>query len=157
MTDNAVVRKSAFMTNARAKELATEGIRRAAAGPRKHELARAADVRVRTVEKWLAEVSLPDVDCLLNMADVDPEVLRLLFAEKGWTLSRSVAAETTDFELAAHMGSTLSEFLERLRDGKICHVDQSVLATLFRRLIPEMQAIVDQDDARKIGPRVVNG
>lgn len=143
---NAVVRKTTHLTNARAKELATEGIREAVKSVGKERLAAAADVKVRTVEKWLAEASLPDVDCLLNMSDEDPAVMRLLLSEKGWSLTPSMAEPANDMALAAGLGHSVAELIDRLRDGRRCHIDTGVLAALFRPLIPQMQAIVDEAD-----------
>lgn len=149
MLSNAVVRKMPHLTNARAKELAAEGIRSSARTSGKDVLAKAGDVEVRTVEKWMAEGSLPGIDHLLNMADVDPAVLRGLLSAKGWTLTPATSDPANDMQLAAGLGHTLAEMIERLRDGKRCHVDTAVLAALFRELIPQMQAIVDEDDARR--------
>ena len=143
------VRKTPHLTNARAKELAADGIRDAARNVGKDRLAKAGDIEVRTVEKWIAEGSLPAIDHLLNMADEDVTVIRALLAEKGWVLTPARADPANDMQLAAGLGHSLAEFLERLRDGKRCHVDTAVLAALFRQLIPQMQAIVDEDDARR--------
>jgi hypothetical protein len=149
VVDNAGVRKAPYLTNARAKELTADGVRQAVRQVGKDKLAKAGDVDVRTIEKWIAEGSLPAVDHLLNMADEDPIVLRQLLAEKGWVLTPSHAEPANDMQLAAGLGHTLGEFLERLRDGVRCHVDTAVIAALFRELIPQMQAIVDEDDARR--------
>jgi hypothetical protein len=146
---NAVVRKIPHLTNARATELAAEGVQAGVKSCGKDRLAKAADVTTRTIEKWMAEGSLPDVDHLLNMADEDPAVLCTLLAEKGWTLTPAHAEPANDLQLAAGIGHTLAEFLDRIRDGRRCHVDTAVLASLFRELIPQMQAIVDEDDARR--------
>jgi hypothetical protein len=149
VADNAVVRKNRFLTNARATELAAEGVRMGVKSGGKEGMAKAADVTTRTIEKWMAEGSLPGVDHLLNMADADPTVLCSLLAEKGWTLTPAHAEPANDMQLAAGIGHTLAEFLDRIRDGRRCHVDTAVLAALFRQLIPQMQAIVDEDDARR--------
>lgn len=144
-----VVRKKPHLTNARATEVAGEGVSRAVATVGKDRLAKAADVQQRTIEKWMAQGSLPGVDCLLNMSDECPAPLIGLLAEKGWCLTPAYADPANDMQLAAGLGHSLAEFIDRLRDGKRCHVDTAVLASLFRQLIPQMQAIVDEDDARK--------
>lgn len=144
------VRKNAHLTNARATELTGEGVSAAVKKVGKDKLAKAGDVQVRTIEKWMAQGSLPGVDCLLNMADEDPSVINGLLAEKGWSgLSRAIADPANDMQLAANLGHSLTELIERLRDGKRCHVDTAVLAALFRQLMPMMQAIVEEDDARR--------
>lgn len=150
MTDTAVVRKTAHLTNARAIELAAEGMQVAVKHRGKDGIAKAGDVTTRTIEKWMAEGSLPGIDHLLNIADQEPVVLNRLLAEKGWAgLRRAVADPAADMALAANLGHCLGEFIERLGDGRRCHVDTAVLAGMFRQLIPQMQAIVDEDDTRR--------
>ena len=150
MPDNTVVRKTAHITNARAKELVAGDLQTAVNNHGKDKLAKAADVKVRTVEKWMAQGSLPDVDCLLNLADVDPAIFNALLAEKGWAgLRKSQSNPANDLEVAANLGHAVAEMIDRLRDGRRCHVDTAVLAALFRTLIPQMQAIVDEDNARR--------
>jgi len=51
-----------------------------------------------------------------------------------------------DMELAAGLGHSLSELIERLRDGKRCHLDTLALAELFRAVIPQMAAVIDEAD-----------
>lgn len=143
---NQVVRKTIYLTNARAKKLVADGLNEAVPDVGKDRLAGAADVKVRTVEKWMSQTSLPDVDCLLNMADVDPRVVAALFAEKGWVLTPKMADPANDMQLASGLGRSVAELIDRLRDGRRCHIDTAVLAELFRPLIPQMQAIVDEAD-----------
>lgn len=144
------VRKTTHLTNARAIELTGDGVSAAVKRVGKDALAKAADVERRTIEKWMAQGSLPAIDCLLNMADQDQSVLNGLLAEKGWaSLTRAVASPANDMQLASHLGHSLAELIERLRDGRRCHIDTAVLAALFRQIIPEMQAIVDEDDEQR--------
>lgn len=116
-----------------------------------------ADFDVVTINRALTGPSLPSAENLLNSLAADPTALCEVMALYGLQLSPLAADAANDFELAARIGHTLAEFLERLRDGQRCHVDTAVLAPMFRDLIPQMQAIVDQDDARKLGPWAVNG
>lgn len=116
-----------------------------------------AEFDVVTINRALTGPSLPSAENLLNSLAADPSALAEVLALYGLQVSPLVATTANDFELAARIGHTLAEFLERLRDGQRCHVDTAVLAPMFRDLIPQMQAIVDQDDARKLGPRVVKG
>ncbi|RIV79550.1 hypothetical protein D2V04_06150 [Pelagerythrobacter aerophilus] len=148
--DNLVVRKNQHLSNARAKELAASGVRKAVKAHGKDKVANAADVQVRTVEKWMAEASLPSIDNLLNIANLHRGVSDALHQEMGWAgLTPSRANPANDLELAAGLGHSVAELIDRLRDGKRCHVDTAVLAALFRELIPQMQAVVDEDDARR--------
>lgn len=150
MPDNTVVRKTAPITHVRAVELTADGVRQAAKRVGKDKLAKAGDCGIRVVEKWIAEGSLPGVDKLLNMATVAPEVMTPLLSEMGWNaLTKAQADPANDFDLVSNLSSTLTEFLQRIADGHRCHVDTAVLAGLFRMLMPQMQAIVDEDDRRQ--------
>lgn len=83
-----------------------------------------ADMDSSTVRRAIGGPSLPYTDNLLNSLAADPSALDEVLALYGLEL--------------------------RLRDGKRCHVDTAVLAKLFRPLIPQMQAIVDEDDRRRV-------
>lgn len=108
-----------------------------------------------TVRRAIAGPSLPSAEHLLNSLCADPTALAEALALYGLQVSSIEMEAASDFALAAQIGGTLAEFLERLRDGKRCHVDTAVLATMFRDLIPQMQAIVAEDDRRQ-GLRVVS-
>lgn len=152
VTDNTVVRKTAFLTNARAKALASQGVRLAVDRHGKNRVADAADVQVRTVEKWLSETSCPSLPDLVNVATIEPRCFDAVLAEMGWAGLRPAQGEATDdAQLLAQIGQMLAEYLDRMRDGHRCHVDTRVLAGLFRQIIPQMQAIVDEDDALRSG------
>lgn len=147
MLSNAGVRKAPHITNARAIEVAGDAVSASVKNVGKDKLAKSADVTTRTIEKWMAHGSLPSVDCLLNMSAEDPAILRAVVALGGWNLTPQSANPANDMELAAGLGHGLSELIDRLRDGRRCHIDTVVLAELFRQLIPQMQAIVDEADA----------
>lgn len=147
MPDTSVVRKTPLLTHVRAKELTADGVRDAVKTHGKDLLARAGDCSIRVIEKWMAEGSLPDLDVMLNLARQAPEVLTPILAEMGWNALTPTRAEpANDMALVAGMSATVAEFLRLLTDGKRCHVDTAILADLFRTLIPQMQAIVDEDD-----------
>lgn len=150
MPDNRVVRKIGFLTNARAKVLAAEGIYLAVQKHGKDKVAEAADVQVRTVEKWMSQASIPSLVDMLNVSRVEPRCADAILAELGWSGLHDARSEpANDMVLAAELGHCLAELIQRLSDGVRCHVDTAVLAALFRQLIPQMQTIVDEDDARR--------
>lgn len=150
MADHAVVRKTPLLTHVRAKELTAEGVRGAVKAHGKDSLATAGDCSIRVIEKWMAEGSLPDLDVIFNLASKAPEVMTPILAEMGWnSLTPARAEPANDYGLMTDLAATVSEFLNRMSDGRRCHVDTAVLAVLFRRLIPQMQAIVDEDDRRQ--------
>lgn len=103
-----------------------------------------------TLNRALTGPSLPSAEHLLNSLCADPTALAEVMALYGLKVSPAIAEPANDFELAAQLGHTLAEMIERMRDGKRCHVDTAVLAALFRQIIPQMQAIIDEDDKRKV-------
>lgn len=109
----------------------------------------AADFDTVTLNRALTGPSLPSAEHLLNSLVADPTALSEVLALYGLKASPAVADPANDFELAAQLGHTLAEMIDRMRDGKRCHVDTAVLASLFRQLIPQMQAVVEEDDARR--------
>lgn len=109
----------------------------------------AAEFDAVTYDRAIKGPSLPAAENLLNSLAADPTALTEVVALYGLKLSPVLAEPANDFELAAQLGHTLAELIERLRDGKRCHVDTAVLAALFRQLIPQMQAVVDEDDMRR--------
>lgn len=102
-----------------------------------------------TVGRVLGCKNLPEAHTIFNSLCADPTALDEVFAHYGLRVVPLVAEAANDMQLAASLSDALGEFIRRLADGQRCHVDTSVLAALFRTLIPQMQAIVLEDDARK--------
>ena len=90
----------------------------------------------------LANGSFPRADRLHNLKALDPDALATVDAL--YRPEKPQAAN--DMELAAGLGHSLSELIDRLRDGKRCHLDTLALAELFRPIIPQLQAVVDEAD-----------
>lgn len=109
-----------------------------------------ADMDAVTVRRGIAGPSLPAAENLLNSLAADPTALNEALELYGLIASPIRSQAANDMELAAGLGHGLAELIERLRDGKRCHVDTAVLAALFRNLIPQMQAIVAEDDVRRV-------
>ncbi len=116
----------------------------------KGAFADAAEFDQVTINRALTGPSLPSAEHLLNSLAADPTSLTEVLALYGLKASPAIADPANDFALAAELGHTLAELIDRLRDGKRCHVDTAVLAALFRHLIPQMQAVVDEADARRV-------
>jgi hypothetical protein len=108
-----------------------------------------ADMDAVTVRRGIAGPSLPSAENLLNSLAADPTALNEALALYGLIAAPKQANPANDMQLAAGLGHSVAELIDRLRDGKRCHIDTAVLAALFRELIPQMQAIVDEDDARR--------
>lgn len=104
------------------------------------------DASTKTIDRALTGPSLPDAENLLNSLAADPSALDEVLALYGLQVRIKKAEAANDMDLVASLSGTVAEYLERIRDGKRCHVDTAVLAKLFRPLIPQMQAIVDEHD-----------
>lgn len=100
-----------------------------------------------TINRALTGPSLPSAEHLLNSLAADPTALDEVMALYGLALRPVRVTSGTDMELCAGLGNALAEYLHRLADGKICHTDKLAMAALFRPLIPQMAAIVDEADA----------
>lgn len=107
------------------------------------------DMDAVTVRRALSGPSLPSAENLLNSLAADPTALNEALGLYGLIATPKQSTAANDLELAAGLGHSVAELIDRLRDGKRCHVDTAVLAALFRELIPQMQAVVDEDDARR--------
>jgi hypothetical protein len=107
-----------------------------------------ADMDPVTVRRGIAGPSLPAAENLLNSLAADPTALNEALALYGLIATPKTAEAANDLALATGMSSALAEYLRRIADGKRCHIDEAILAELFRPLIPQMQAIVDNHDER---------
>jgi DNA-binding phage protein len=114
----------------------------------KGSLADGMDTSTKTLDRALTGETLPELHTALAATQTDLTALDEVFKLYGFHASLNRVEAANDMELAASMSSTVTEFLKRLSDGKRCHIDTGVLAELFRRLIPQMQALVDEHDAR---------
>lgn len=102
-----------------------------------------------TVGRVLGCKNLPEAHTIFNSLCADTTALDEVLAHYGLRVTPLVAEAANDMQLAASLSDALGEFIRRLADGKRCHTDTAVLSALFRCIIPQMQAIVAEDDARK--------
>jgi len=86
---------------------------------------------------------------LLDFLNADATALDEVAALYGFCLTPRRADPANDMDLVTNLSRTVAEYLGRIADGKRCHIDTAVLANLFRPLIPQMQAIVDESDRTK--------
>lgn len=113
----------------------------------KGTLADKADFDVVTINRAMTGPSLPSAEHLLNSLCADLSALDEVLALYGVKAKPLVSAAANDMELAAGLGHSLSELIDRMRDGKRCHLDTLALGELFRRVIPQLQAVVDESDS----------
>lgn len=121
------------------------GWARVSAG-RKGAFADNLDIDAKTVNRTLTGETVPELHTAFNSLADNPTALDELCALYGVSIVARTACGTTGMDLAASLGRSLSELIERLRDGRIDHIDTLALAELFRPLIPQMQAVVAEAD-----------
>ena len=144
MADNHVRPKTA-LSKTRVAALLAAGFARVSAG-RKGEFADKLEVKVRTVDRALTGDTTPEFHTAINALLFDITALDEVMRAVGCKITPNHSQAANDMELAAGLSHGLSEFIDRLRDGRRCHIDTAVLAELFRQIIPQMQAIVDEAD-----------
>lgn len=114
----------------------------------KGTLADAIQADTKTIDRALTGPGLPELHTALFSLHADPLALDEVFAMLGFESPRLRVTRRADpMEVAAGLGHTLSELLDRYRDGKLCHNDKLALAASLRPLIPELSAIVADADA----------
>lgn len=122
------------------------GWARVSAG-RKGAFADNIDIDTKTVNRALTGESVPELHTAFNSLADDPTALDELAALYGVRFVPCISSATSDMELAGGLGRSLAELIDRLSDGNRCHLDTLALGALFRPLIPQMQAVVDEADA----------
>ena len=140
------VRAIRMQTKASVQGALAAGWARVSAG-RKGAFADHLEICPSTVNRALTGETLPELHTAFNSLADDPTALDELAALYGVTIRPSRSQAGTDMDLCAGLGAALAEYLQRLADGKICHNDKLAMAALFRPLIPQMAAIVDEADA----------
>ncbi len=140
------VRPITAQTRQRVSGALAAGWARVSAG-RKGEFADNLEICHKTINRTLTGETLPELHTALNSLVDDPTALDEVLALYGMMLVRRRAVHGSESELLSGLGHTLAEAIDRMRDGKLCHIDKLALADLFRPLIPQMAAIVDEADA----------
>ncbi len=103
-----------------------------------------------TVNRALIGETVPELHTAFNSLADDPTALDEVFALYGLNSpARRITESGSDMSLCAGLGNALAEYLKRLADGTICHTDKLAMAALFRPLLPQMAALVDEADAIK--------
>ncbi|WP_439538704.1 hypothetical protein [Sphingomonas sp.] len=102
----------------------------------------------KTLDRALTGDTVPELHNGLAVLCADTTALDEVLKLYGGRFALIRADAANDMALAADLSNGVTEFLKRLADGKRCHIDTGVIAELFRHLIPQMQAIVDEHDAR---------
>ncbi len=106
------------------------------------------EVEPKTLGRWMAGDTMPELHLAAGALAIDKTALNDVLGIYGLTATPKVAEPANDMALVGALSNSVTEFLRLIADGKRCHIDTAVLATLFRPLIPQMQAIVDEHDKR---------
>jgi hypothetical protein len=85
----------------------------------------------------------------LDMLAIDPQSADQVFAEYGLKVSARQCAEEKPLAIAADLCDAASLIMTAMQDGRMDHRETASLATRFRDMIPEMQAVVDRDNATR--------
>lgn len=109
----------------------------------------ASDMDQVTVRRGISGPSLPSSENLLNSLAADPTALNEVLSLYGLTATPKDSGEISDMDLITSLSGAVAEYLRRMADGRRCHIDDGALASLFRPIIPQMQAIVDADNSRR--------
>lgn len=113
---------------------------------RKGSFADKLEIDTKTVNRALTGETVPELHTAWNSLADDPTALDELASLYGVCITPRTTKGGATMELAAGLGRGLSELIERLADGECCHIDKLALSELFRPLIPQMQAVVDEAD-----------
>lgn len=140
-----VVQHIAAPTEAQFHAALIAGLARIAAEQGRGTLADKSGRTTRGLDK-LFEGSNPCGKGLLDFLLADATALDEVLALYGLSVAPRRAKPSTDLALCVQLGRTLAEYLSRLSDGKRCHNDTLAMAVLFRPLIPQLAAIVDEAD-----------
>lgn len=122
------------------------GWARVSAG-RKGAFADNLEVDCKTINRALTGETVPELHTAFNSLADDPSALDELASLYQVRVVPKFSRKASGMELAANLGHSLSELIDRLRDGNLCHLDKLALAELFRPAVPSMQAIIDEADA----------
>jgi hypothetical protein len=143
-----IVPKSAKVAKDRAKVLIAAGLLRAVHNHGKDALvAESGGCGKRCLEKALALETLPSVETLVNLLDLEPTVLDELLAAKGWRLAPLDSIHSADLSTAAGVINAMGELVAANTDGIRDHNETLAVATMLRPHLPAITAIVREADA----------
>lgn len=146
MLPRSVVRDRVRLTKDRAKALLASGLQRAVARHGKDEAALAAGCSPRCIEKALAHDTLPGIETVLNLLDLDVTVLDELLAARGMRLLPLHHDAANDLSTAAGVIAAMGELVRSQADGRRDHTETMAVATLLRPHLGAIEAIVREAD-----------
>lgn len=130
--------------------LASDWLRVAPLGERKSfSLKIGADEDGKTVSRAISGENLPAGHTMLNSLVADPTALFNTLRLFGGCFVPVSGNGGNDMETICAMFHAATEHLERIKDGKRCHVDTAVLAKLFAPLVPRMLAVIEEANGQE--------
>lgn len=108
-----------------------------------------ADQDGKTVSKAISGEHLPEAHTILNSLLVDPAALFNVLQLYGGCFVPTQAVDSDDMSAVSSMLHAATEYLDRIKDGRRCHVDTAALAKLFIPLVPHMLAIIEQANGQE--------
>lgn len=150
MASNPVVPKRHQISEQQFHDALVAGLGRVAAKTGRGALADRSGRTTRALDKLFAgDTADTSGRGLFDFLNADETALDEVAALYGVCLTPKRANPANDMDLVTDLSRTVAEYLARIADGKRCHIDTAVLANLFRPIIPQMQAIVDESDRSK--------
>lgn len=98
----------------------------------------------KVISRAIAGEHLPEAHTVLNTLVADPAGLFNTFALYGGVFVPCRAKNGDDYETISKLMHTATEYLDRMKDGRRCHVDTAALAKLLIPLVPAMLAIIQE-------------
>ncbi len=138
--------KTERLTHEKAISLVAAGLQRAVATHGKRTVAYVAGSSERRIEAALSHTSLPHLDILLNILDLDQTVLDELLAFKGVRISPLHPEPGNDLSTAAGVISAMGNLVRANVDGPRCHNQTLAIAALLRPHAGAIEAIIHEAD-----------
>lgn len=104
----------------------------------------------KTISKAISGEHLPEAHTILNTLGVDPAGLFHTLSLFGGVFVPCRPMASEDYETIRQMMHAATEYLDRMKDGRRCHVDTAALAKLLVPLVPAMLAIIQEGKGIKV-------
>lgn len=103
----------------------------------------------KTLSKAISGEHLPEAHTILNTLGVDPAGLFHTLSLFGGVFVPCRAISGEDYATIRKMLHAATEYMDRMQDGRRCHVDTAALAKQLVPLVPAMLAIIQEANGEK--------
>lgn len=104
------------------------------------------EVNPRTVDSAIAMRSLPEAQHIFNLLRIDPAALNGILASYGLQAVPLRGEAANDMHTIAGLSHVAGDWVQRLSDGRRCHIDTLALADAIRPLLTALTGIVVEAD-----------